>query len=104
MGKPLLVTVSITILCNLQTIICKQSQTNLQYSGIVCPNLENPEYGTVSLSGNTPGSKATHRCNFGFKLVGEEVRNCQTNGEWDGEAPTCMRTSQSDFFIQKIIS
>ena len=30
-----------------------------------------------------------YRCNQNFELAGQDMRKCQGNGEWSGEAPTC---------------
>ena len=58
---------------------------------IECEDLPNPENGQVTLSGTTPGSTATYICNNGFMLQGVSSRNCMDDGEWSGEAPTCVR-------------
>ena len=57
--------------------------------GILCPDLEDPVYGSVDDGDNRPGTKAVYTCNKGFKLVGESERKCQYSGEWTGEAPVC---------------
>ena len=54
-----------------------------------CPNLEDPEHGTVSLSGTSPGSVATYTCNDGMVAT----RTCNSDGQWTGVAPTCDRKS-----------
>ena len=60
-------------------------------TGIECPDLDDPKYGTVRVSGTTPGSRADYKCNAGFKLIGVASRKCQDNGQWTGQAPTCKR-------------
>ena len=45
--------------------------------------------GSVHVSGTTPGSRADYKCDDGFKLKGMELRECQDNGQWTGEAPVC---------------
>ena len=56
---------------------------------ITCPDLDDPKYGIVKFSGNTPGSRADYKCNSGFRLEGVAWRKCQENGQWSGEAPVC---------------
>ena len=63
-------------------------------SGIECPDLDDPKYGTVRVSGTTPGSRADYKCNAGFQLVGVAWRKCQDNGRWTGQAPTCKSMIQ----------
>ncbi|XP_064382155.1 sushi, von Willebrand factor type A, EGF and pentraxin domain-containing protein 1-like isoform X4 [Halichondria panicea] len=58
---------------------------------IICPKLDDPEDGQVTVTGLTPSSTAEYSCNKGFKLFGTAWRKCQVNGEWSGEAPTCKR-------------
>lgn len=55
----------------------------------MCPDLQSPNYGSVRVSGATPGSRADYKCDSGFKLEGLAWRKCQDNGEWTGEAPVC---------------
>lgn len=56
-----------------------------------CPDLDDPNYGDVDVTGNTPGSKAIYTCDSGFKLVGNRKRFCQKNGYWTGRDPICKR-------------
>lgn len=58
---------------------------------VQCPYLDDPTNGRVSLSGSTAGATATYTCNQGFILLGNEMRICQSNGEWEGVAPICTR-------------
>ncbi len=60
--------------------------------GIICPKLDDPEDGQVTVTGLTPSSTAEYSCNKGFKLFGTAWRKCQANGVWSGEAPICKRT------------
>ena len=53
--------------------------------------LDNPDKGQVEITGQTPGSTATYTCNDGFKLVGDESRECLYDGRWNGSEPTCTR-------------
>ena len=61
------------------------------YTEIVCPDLEDPTYGSVDDGDNHPGTRAVYSCNDGFELVGDRKRLCDYDGTWDGEAPTCER-------------
>ena len=58
---------------------------------IWCPDLDNPEYGRVDQNGNKLGSTAYYECNKGFKLVGDEYRECLYTGYWNGKKPVCKR-------------
>lgn len=55
-----------------------------------CGNLQNPDFGTVVLTGTTFGSTATYSCQNGYLLQGRTTRFCQASGDWSGEAPTCV--------------
>ncbi|XP_064382164.1 sushi, von Willebrand factor type A, EGF and pentraxin domain-containing protein 1-like isoform X2 [Halichondria panicea] len=57
---------------------------------IICPKLDDPEDGQVTVTGLTPSSTAEYSCNKGFTLFGT-ARTCQDNGEWSGKAPICKR-------------
>ena len=65
--------------------------TLLYSAAIVCPDLDDPQYGSVRITTNRVGGKADYKCDNGFKLVGVQWRRCQANGKWTGEAPTCKR-------------
>ena len=61
-------------------------------SVIQCPKLDDPMYGEVNVSDNCPGSGAHYKCDYGYKLVGDEYRECQNNGYWSGKRPVCKST------------
>ena len=49
-----------------------------------------PTNGNVFAPSTTFGSTATHTCNIGFLLCGENNRTCQSNGSWSGSTPDCI--------------
>ena len=60
-------------------------------SAVDCGLLPDPVNGMVSVGGGgtTLGSLADYTCNPSYRLVGTDSRQCQENGTWSGEAPTC---------------
>ena len=60
-------------------------------AAITCPDLEDPQYGTVETTDNRVGDVANYECNFGFRLVGSSQLTCLVSGEWSDEVPTCER-------------
>ena len=61
-----------------------------------CPVLDDLANGRIEYSPDTEpgfdvGTNATHICNDGFVLNGNEVRECLETGEWSEEPPTCER-------------
>lgn len=72
-------------------IITSSFSTLLQSIAITCPDLENQPNGSVYVTGDTPGSRANYQCDAGFILVGPTSRQCQPNGTWTGETPSCSR-------------
>ena len=44
----------------------------------------------VTWTSLTTGGVATYVCDSGFELVGDEMRDCQSNSQWSGEAPICI--------------
>ena len=55
----------------------------------LCPDLDDPSNGTVSLSGASVGDTATYVCNSGFMLVGVSVLTCKDDGTWTSPPPVC---------------
>ena len=58
---------------------------------ILCPVLDDPQYGAVETTDNRVGDVANYECNFGFSLEGDEQRECLISGDWSGEEPSCVR-------------
>ncbi|KAL5270210.1 hypothetical protein ACHWQZ_G001072 [Mnemiopsis leidyi] len=50
-----------------------------------CPDLTPPTHGTVEQT----DTSATFSCDKFYQLYGRRELSCQTNGYWDGAAPTC---------------
>ncbi|XP_031618739.1 uncharacterized protein LOC116337915 isoform X2 [Contarinia nasturtii] len=55
-----------------------------------CPELPQPELGTVTLSGREFGGKAVYTCPLGYNVVGLAERLCR-NGQWTGSQPICSK-------------
>ena len=58
------------------------------YSGY-CDEPETLINGDKDNTGNMEGDTVTYSCNSGFKLSGDSLRTCQSNGEWSGTQPKC---------------
>ena len=72
------------------------SHTYPQYPLIIistteCPVLDDPANGMVTWTSLTTGGVATYECDSGFELVGDEMRDCQSNSQWSGAPPICKR-------------
>ena len=57
---------------------------------IICSVLESMTNGVVIQSGTTVGSTATYTCDCGYMIIGDDTRQCQENGMWSGEQPSCV--------------
>ncbi|GBM32523.1 Sushi, von Willebrand factor type A, EGF and pentraxin domain-containing protein 1, partial [Araneus ventricosus] len=62
---------------------------------ISCGRLEFPEQGGIEMTDVTFGSVVKYYCHVGYELQGIRSRKCRSNGEWSGEAPTCVPVSCS---------
>ena len=75
------------------TIICCVASSH----AATCEGLNNPGFGTVTVSGQSVGDTATYDCQSGFSLIGTPTRTCTLispgSADWSGEAPICERTS-----------
>ena len=58
---------------------------------IFCPDLDQPQYGSVRIIRKNIGGKAVYKCNYGYKLYGSTFRKCLHSGIWGGSQPTCKR-------------
>ncbi|KAJ7352852.1 hypothetical protein OS493_033394 [Desmophyllum pertusum] len=57
-----------------------------------CPALSDPANGAVTLSsGLVKGSTATYTCNNGYTASFATTRDCEADGQWSGETPSCIR-------------
>ena len=60
-----------------------------------CPDLPDPVNGLVIITNMQPGvGFAIYICTGEFIINGDAVRNCQDDGTWSGDAPTCESMSQ----------
>jgi len=55
--------------------------------------------GVVCYNGAIAGSIAVYICNDGLVLVGNEVRICQSDGNWNGSIPQCFPEELGMYFL-----
>ncbi|GBP40689.1 Limulus clotting factor C [Eumeta japonica] len=65
-----------------------------------CPELEQPEIGTVTVTGRLFGDRATYSCPQGYHVVGLQSRSCQADGQWAGQVPSCKENNTRDPSLQ----
>ncbi len=58
-------------------------------STVVCPTLSDPHNGDIVITTTTVGSSVSYTCRRGYRLDGQTVRECQSNGQWTGSDPVC---------------
>ena len=58
---------------------------------MMCGDLVDPAFGSVSHSGTSLGTVAEYSCDSGYLLSGNRTRTCLDPGIWSGNAPTCER-------------
>ena len=71
---------SIAILCDGEFIM---------YAAIMCPVLADPSFGMVQMTGRMISSKALYSCFRGYRLSGDQERECLLSGMWSGNQPVC---------------
>ena len=65
---------------------------SLVYLLVDCGDPGAPVNGNFVLENDTfEDSIARYSCSFGFELIGNDQRVCQSNGNWTGTIPTCQR-------------
>ena len=67
---------------------------------IDCGDPGTPDNGQRSLVSTILGSTVNYTCNEAFNLVGSETRLCQSNEEWSGQLPSCVRKYHPHNIIQ----
>jgi len=55
----------------------------------MCPTLNPPQNGNLTVSSYLPNGTAQYECDTGFVLSGNASRTCGGNGQWSGSNPTC---------------
>lgn len=59
----------------------------------MCPGLDAPENGGVSVPSTSYLSEATYTCDDGFIIDGIATRQCGPDEMWLGNEPSCVRKS-----------
>ena len=65
-------------------------------SSVTCLPLTSPDNGSIECSlgddgTSIEGSSCIYICDEGFEISGTIIRECQSNGSWSGDEPTCER-------------
>lgn len=55
-----------------------------------CPKLNPIPNGSLNVSGLGENSIATYQCSSGFKLIGNDTRQCLLGGKWTNQEPFCQ--------------
>ena len=61
-------------------------------SGDVCPPLEDPDNGRVTVTGFGIGDEASYTCDQGYQLDGVSSLTCSSDGQWSSQPPTCTQS------------
>jgi len=57
---------------------------------VECGNITDLDKGTIHyINGTTLGSLVRYSCDKSNSLIGDETRECLSNGKWSGQAPSC---------------
>ncbi|XP_077981970.1 sushi, von Willebrand factor type A, EGF and pentraxin domain-containing protein 1-like [Glandiceps talaboti] len=60
---------------------------------VTCGNPDGIEHAILSSTGHSFTDIVTYHCEDGYNLDGQNQRECQSNGQWSGELPQCLRIS-----------
>ena len=60
---------------------------------VQCPSLSPVQNGRIESFSNDYGSMATHACDTGYTLEGQDKLNCLSTGSWDAAQPVCKIVS-----------
>ncbi len=56
-----------------------------------CSDYDDISFGHRNITGTLPGDTVTFGCDEGFELLGSPELTCETNGNWSGAWPMCVR-------------
>ncbi|KAL4230224.1 Sushi [Mactra antiquata] len=56
---------------------------------VICETIEPIDSGNVTMTTNGSVSTVVYTCSDGYVLVGSSIRQCKTDGTWDGQSPIC---------------
>ena len=60
-------------------------------TGIKCEEITAPENSEMECTEDfVMSSRCSITCDEGFELAGDDVRTCQSDKEWDNDAPLCI--------------
>ena len=65
----------------------------------MCPDLDDPDNGAVTVNGRGAGDTADYSCNTGYELVGDMTRTCMSNSQWSGEEPSCQLSPGNELHV-----
>lgn len=91
-----------------QRMSCFHFYLQILFTVSYCPQLNNPDHGTVDTNGLTLNSKASYSCKKGYQLMGTKFRYCQLyqdrstylqRFQWTDVDPFCQGTSRHSFYI-----
>ena len=81
----------------LQTLCCPSLKLCILFTAatVLCPSLDPPSNGNVSVSSNFVGDRVYYWCNTGYRFsryyqLSRLYRTCQLSGNWSGTEPTCF--------------
>lgn len=55
-----------------------------------CPVLQQISHGFLNVSSYSENSIASYQCNSGYKLIGNDTRQCLLGGKWTNQEPFCQ--------------
>nr|XP_042896382.1 protein lev-9-like [Parasteatoda tepidariorum] len=106
-GSQFTFTNRVTYYCNVGFELIGRShrycQSNGQWSGtlpscraVICPVPENPPNGRAFYTSLSYNAVVKYECRYGYKLVGQATRTCNTSKQWEGTESTCEEIKCKD--------
>ncbi|XP_065918054.1 uncharacterized protein [Dysidea avara] len=79
-----------------ESLVCIPTSNAFCPERFDCGSPPAPVNGDVMFDSTSEGSVANYSCNFGFRLDGNNQRQCQSTATWSGTVPTCIRIDCGD--------